>query len=96
MPKFTGLSLQTLNDRLGREYGSGTNYGSVLHRHSFRMVWNCTCFATAEASDNPMPPDLTPWEQELFDNAPLPKDGWTITPCPQHRNIFTDHSEEPD
>jgi hypothetical protein len=76
--------------------------GSGLHRHAFRILWPCNgpsasgCFATAEASDVPMPPDLTPWEQELFDKAPLPKDGWTLVPCPQHRNTFADHPEEPD
>lgn len=96
MPKFTGVSLQTLNERLGGALGSGTNHGPGLHRHTFRMVWDCTCFATAAASDKPMPPDLTPWEEELFDNAPLPKDGWTIAPCPHHLNVFADHSGQSD
>ncbi|MGA8840412.1 MAG: hypothetical protein WB491_07965 [Candidatus Aquilonibacter sp.] len=43
-----------------------------------------------------MPPDLTAWEQEHFDKAPLPKDGWTLRPCPQHRSAFTDYPKESD
>ena len=76
--------------------------GSDLHRHAFSMLWYCNgpnapaCFATAEASDSTYASDLTPWEQELFDNAPLPQDGWTLKPCPEHHNVFADHPEVPD
>ncbi len=102
MPKFTGLSLQVLNDRLGRPSGKGTKVGFGPHRHAFHMLWFCNgpnaaaCYAYAEAKDKPTPHDLTPWEQELFDNAPFPRDGWTLAPCPQHRNVFPDYPEEPD
>ena len=101
MPKFTGLSLQTLDDRLGRRLGTGTS--GALNRHRFRILWYCNgpkagpaCLAIAEASDRPTPPDLTAFEQEFFENAPLPKDGWTLWACPQHRSTFIDYPEEPD
>jgi len=43
-----------------------------------------------------MPPNLTAWEQELFDNAPFPEEDWTLKPCPQHRHLFGDHQEQAD
>jgi hypothetical protein len=43
-----------------------------------------------------MPPNLDAREQEFFEHAPLPEDGWTLNACPKHRNNFADHSEEPD
>ncbi len=96
MSKLAGLTLQTLQSRLGREHGSGMSRSSNLNRHAFRMVWKCSCLAVAEAADKSMPPDLTAWEQELFGKAPLPKEGWTFTPCSQHRELFSDYPEEPD
>lgn len=102
MPKFIGVTLQTLNERLGPAGEKGMSPGSTSTRHRFHMVWQCqgpsapACFAYTEAPDTPMPANLSPWEQELFDNAPLPKHGWTLKPCPQHRNVFADFPEEPD
>ena len=91
MSKYAGLSFQVLKERVGLHFGSGMSPDSSRHGHTFRMVWQCGCFASTEASDKPTPPDLTPWEQEMFDNAPLPQEGWTITPCPQHEQRFPDY-----
>ena len=102
MAKFTGLLLQVLEDRLGRKHAHGMSGSSDLHQHAFYIVWHCNesqapkCLATARADDRPMPSDLTPWEQELFDKAPLPRDGWTLSPCPHHRGAFPEFPEEPD
>jgi hypothetical protein len=102
MPKFTGLSLQTLNDRLGPPSQQGMNAGSGTHRHAFHVLWFCNGpnaparYAYAEARDRAMAPGLTRWEQELFDNAPFPQQGWTLKPCAQHRDVFADHPKEPD
>ena len=101
MPKFTGLPLDTLYERLGRAAGKRVSQGSTSDRHSFQMFWFCNgpkapaCIATAEADDKAMPPGLTPWEQEMFDHADFPKYGWTVRP-PRHRNDFADHPEEAD
>jgi len=70
--------------------------------HAFRILWFCNgpneagCYAYAEAPDKAMPPNLTAWEQELFDNAPFPEEDWTLKPCPQHRHLFGDHQEQAD
>jgi hypothetical protein len=88
MPKFTGLSLHTLNDRLGRPSGKGMRVGSGPHRHAFHIFWFCNgpngpaCYAYAETRDRSMPPDLTPWEQEIFDSAGFRREDWTLKPCP--------------
>src|SRR5438270_13077279 len=107
MSKFNGITLETLNQRLGQPSvrGMGRNFGPGIvafpRRYAFHMVWYCNgrnapaCSATAQAGERPVPPDLTPWEQELFDHAPFPEEGWTLKPCPHHRNAFADRAEEP-
>lgn len=94
MAKFAGLSLQTLNDRLGPPSAKGTRKSSVPGTHALHVLWLCNganapaCAAFVEARDRPMPADLTPWQQELFENMPLPKNGWTIEPCQLHHGLF--------
>ena len=102
MAKFTGLSLHALTERLGPPSAKTMQMGAGTDRHAFHLLWFCSgpnapaCFATAAAPDEQMPPNLTPMEQEFFDNAPVPKNGWTLKPCPQHGSSFMDFSEEPD
>src|SRR5947209_2725304 len=102
MPKFTGLSAKTLKERLGPPAGRHMTLGSNSRGHAFQMFWFCNgpngppCYAFPEAPDKSMPPDLTPWEQELFDTSPFPRKNWTLKPCPDHRNLFADHEEQPD
>lgn len=101
MPKFTGISLHTLAERLGPSHGKRLT-GSGLRHHDFGQFWYCNgprapaCYAYAHAADRAMPPDLGALEQEFFDHAPLPEEGWTLNPCPQHLELFADHPQEPD
>ena len=97
MAKFAGVPLRALNERLGQPCSTRRSGGS----HA--MFWDCSrtagipvCYAQARAEYQPTPRDLTPFEEELFDNTPPPEAGWTITPCPQHRDTFADYAKEPD
>jgi len=102
MSKFTGVPLEALHERLGRQHSRGMGSGRDLHRHTFNMLWYCNgpnapaCLATAESADVAMPHGLTAQEQEFFETAPFPKDGWTLRPCPTHHGAFTDFPEEPE
>lgn len=94
MSKFTNLALDTLYERLGAPAGKTMQLSRSSHRHSFHMFWFCDgpgarpCVAFAQAGDTPMPPGLTPLEQEMFDHADFPKSGWTLNPCPRHESDF--------
>ena len=103
MPRFTGLSLHTLYERLGQPSGKKTQMAhSRTHRLTFHMFWFCNgpnaqaCSASAEIGERPTPPDLTPSKPEHFDHLGFPKHGWTLRSCPQHRDVFADHPEKPD
>lgn len=99
MAKFSGVSLQALSDRLGPPSAKHAQAGSSPGTHAFHMLWLCNgtnapaCSAFAEAQDTPVPADLTPREQEFFENAPFPKNGWTIEPCLRHHGMFADNPE---
>src|SRR5579863_673538 len=102
MPRCTDISLQTLNGRLGPAPVRGSKTGDSSRHHRFYLIWVCNeieqlaCFAETAADDLPIPRDLTPREQELFDTAPFPEDDWTLRPCPQHAGLFGDCRELPE
>jgi len=64
------------------------------------MLWLCSgraapgCIAFTEVADTPVPSGLSAHEQEFFEHAPFPKDGWTLNACAKHRDAFDDYPEE--
>lgn len=99
---ITGVSKKTLYERLGRavERRLWMN-GATLHT----LQWMCNeamecgpigCRATAERPYRPTPPMLTPFEQEMFDNTPMPEGGWAFEPCERHRHLFSEFFAAPD
>jgi hypothetical protein len=102
MSKVSGVSLQTLYERLGPASKRITSAGDA--RHAFWMHWSCSaptpneprCYAYNQASDRLMPQGLDAFQQEFFDHAPFPEENWTLWMCPKHRALFADYSEETD
>jgi hypothetical protein len=103
MSKVSGVSLQTLYERLGSLASKRiTPAGDA--GHAFRMDWLCSgptpneprCYAYNQASDRVMPLGLDLFQEEFFDHAPFPEENWTLRICPNHRALFADYSEETD
>ena len=93
---FRNVSIKTLYDRLGRTAKGMQNFNGVSFHY---LQWMCNkemecgpigCRAEAERPYRPTPTGLTPFEEEMFDNTPMPEDGWTFVPCERHSHLFSD------
>ena len=98
MAMFRGLSFRTLHERLGapdqKSFTSGGDRSHLFHMFWFCVAGEAACVARIKADDRPMPKGLDAREQEFFEHAPFPKEGWTLNACEKHRDLFRDHPEE--